>query len=91
MCVALALEIGAVVAALFAGLVPIQPQPVQPVEDDLDGFGRVARVVGVLDAQDEFAAGVPGVEPVEERGAGAADVQKAGGRRGETDTDRECS
>jgi hypothetical protein len=35
--------------------------------------------VGVFDAQQELAAVLAGVEPVEERGAGAADVQEARG------------
>jgi hypothetical protein len=41
--------------------------------------------VGVLDAQQHRAAVVAGVEEVEDRGARAADVEKAGRRRGETE------
>ena len=43
--------------------------------------------VGVLDAQQEAAAVMPGEQPVEQRGAGAADMEKAGRRGGETDDD----
>ena len=39
-----------------------------------------ALAVGVLDAQEHLAAGAPGLEPVEQRGAGVADVQVARGR-----------
>ena len=42
-------------------------------------------LVGVLDPQDEGAAGVPGEQPVEQRRAGAADVEVAGGGGGEAD------
>jgi hypothetical protein len=44
--------------------------------------GGRALAVGVLDAQQELAAGVAGVEPVEQRRARAADMQEAGGRGG---------
>jgi hypothetical protein len=47
-----------------------------------------AGLVGVLDAQQEGPTRVSGVEPVEERGAGAADVEVARGGRGEADADR---
>ncbi len=86
--VALALEIRAEVAADARTLVPVQAQPFQAVVDDLHGLDGVARLVGVLDAQDELAPGVPGVEPVEQGGARPADVQETGGRGGKTDADR---
>ena len=91
--VALALEIGTAIAFARAGgvageraFVPVQAEPAQAVEDDVDGFLGVARGVGVLDAQDERAAGVAGVEPVEQGGARAADVQKTGGTGSKTNT-----
>jgi hypothetical protein len=65
----------------------IEAEPGKPVEDRRDRlFGR-ARPIGVLDAQAEAAAAMPGVEIVEERGAGAADMEEAGRRGGETDGD----
>jgi hypothetical protein len=66
--------------------IPVQAEPAEAVEDDFHGRLRVARGVGVLDAQDEGATRVAGIEPVEERGAGAADVEKAGGTGGEADS-----
>jgi hypothetical protein len=91
---ALALEVGAAVAFARPGgvagdraFVPCQAQPAQAVEDDLDGFLGIARGIGVLDAQHERAAGVPGVEPVEQRRARAADVQVARGTGGEANAD----
>ena len=61
---------------------PVEAQPFEPVDERGNrGFGR-AGAVGVLDAQQELAAGVLGVKPVEQRGARAADVQIAGGGRG---------
>ena len=44
------------------------------------GLGAVA--VGILDTEDEHASVVPGEQPVEERGTGAADVKESR-RRGE--------
>ena len=54
-------------------------------EDAVDPLLAVALGVGVLDAQDEGAAGVAGEEPVEQRRPGAADVEEPRGRRGEAD------
>jgi hypothetical protein len=87
---ALALEIGAAIAlhpaAELRPLVPVHPEPAQPLQDHVDVLGLVPRGVGVLHAQDERAAGVAGIEPVEKRGAGAADMKHAGGRRRKADT-----
>jgi hypothetical protein len=66
-------------------LVPVQAEPPQRVEDLLDGLGRRALPVGVLDAQQVAAAVVAGLQPVEERRPGAADVEVAGGRGSEAD------
>src|SRR6185312_9647529 len=85
---ALALPVGAARSADLRALVPVQPQPSQAVVDDVEEGLAVARLVGVLDPQDEGAAGVPRVEPVEERGAGAADVEESGRTGGEADADR---
>src|ERR1044071_9920794 len=63
--------------------VPIELEKGEAVENRLDGFGRGARAVGVLDAQPEGAADMASVEPVEQRGARIADMEEAGGRRGE--------
>ena len=61
--------------------VPIEAQPAEAVEDRRDrGFGR-AGAVGVLDAKQVLAAMVLGEQPVEERSAGAADVDLPARRR----------
>jgi hypothetical protein len=62
--------------------VPIELQPFQPVEDR--GNGRLGRAlaVGILDPQQHLAAGLLGIEPVEQRGTGSPDVEEAGGRGG---------
>ena len=65
--------------------VPGDPEPGEAVENDLRVRVGAALLVGVLDAQDEHAAEAARVEPVEERGARAADVQVAGGGGGEAD------
>src|SRR5213592_1571829 len=53
-------------------------EPREPVQDDLRVFVRGACFVRVLDTQQELAAFAAGEEPVEERRAGAADVEVAG-------------
>ena len=50
-------------------------------------FRRGALQVGVLDAQDERAAVLARVGPGKQRGAGAADMQVAGGAGSETGAD----
>ena len=80
----LALAVGAVGAALVGTLVPVEPEPIQAVENDLVRLGGVAFFVGVLDAQDELPAVAAGVEPVEKGRAGAAHMQVAGRRRRES-------
>ena len=72
-------------------LVPIEAQPVQAVEDVLLELGRVAGDVGVLEAEDERAADVAGVQVVVERRPGRADVQRPGRARGDPDADRRHS
>ncbi len=85
--VALTLEVGTVVAADLRAFVPLESEPAEAVVDDLVGFVGVALGVGVLHAEHEGAAVFAGVEPVEEGGAGASDVEKTGGRRGEAGAD----
>ncbi len=74
------------VCALEEGaLVPGDAEPGEAVEDHL-GVGVGAPLpVGILDPQHHRAAGLPGVQPVEERGAGAANVEIPGRGWGEAD------
>ena len=67
--------------------VPVEAEPPHPVEDGVDRLLGGARLVGVLDAQEELAAVMPREQPVEERRPRPADMQKAGGRGGETGDD----
>src|SRR6185295_18916875 len=64
-------------------LVPREAEPLEALEDRADGFGRRALAVRVLDAQHEPATVMAREEEVEERRAGAADVQIAGRARRE--------
>src|SRR5262249_41125739 len=60
--------------------VPGEAEPVESLEDRARGFISTARPVRVLDAEEERAAVLLCVEPVEERGARAADVEVPRGR-----------
>ena len=60
--------------------VPVEVQPAHAFEDGRNCRLGGARLVGILDPKQELAAVVAGEEPVEQGGAGAPDVQEAGGR-----------
>ena len=64
--------------------VRFQTQPRKVGADRIDIFLAAALRIGVVDAQDESAAGLAGQHPVVQRGADVADMQAAGRRRGET-------
>ena len=68
-------------------LIAIEAEPIEAFEDDSRGFVGGPLAVGILDAQQEGAAFVAGVQKVEQRGAGAADMQQAGGAGGEAGAD----
>ena len=74
-------------AADFRPLVPVETEPAQAVENAVDHFARRSLGVRVFDAQHERAAVPAREEPVEQRRAGAADVQVTRRRRGKTDAD----
>ena len=68
-------------------LVPVDAQPVEPVEDVLLERGGAAGDVGVLEAEHERAAGVAREQEVEQRGARGPDVQGAGRAGRDPDAD----
>ena len=72
---------------LFVFLVPVEAQPAQPFEDGLHTGVGVAFHVGIVQPQHHDSIVVAGVEPVENEGAGAADVEKAGGGWGKANAD----
>ena len=65
---------------LLVFLVPTEIEPAQTVEDGVDGGIGVALDIGIIEPQDHGSSVVPGIEPVENKGSGTADVQKTGGR-----------
>lgn len=71
--------------ALVGPLVPLDAHPREVAEDGVLRLLGRARGVGVLDAQDELAPDVLREEVVEERGAGASDVEVARRGGGEAD------
>ena len=54
--------------------VPVNPQPAQAFEDAIHHLGRGAFEVGVLDPQNQRAAVVARVEPVEKSGTRSTDM-----------------
>src|SRR5690606_30663072 len=84
---ALALAVGRVRPARLRPLIHGQPRPAEALQDVLLGALDVARPVGVLDAEDERSS-LPACEEVVVEGRSqAADVEEAGGARGEADAD----
>src|SRR5205823_12343336 len=72
--------------------IPVEPEPGEPIDDRGHRVGGRAHPVRILDAQPECAAlaitlVVARIEPVEQCGAGAADMEKPGRGGGETDDD----
>src|SRR5581483_10442311 len=65
-------------------LVPLQIEPLEAVQDRRERGVDVALLIGVVDAEQVFAAVAPREQPVEERRAHAADVEKPGRRRRES-------
>ena len=69
------------------GVVVVKAEPREVVQHGRHAGVGAAGEVGVLNPQQEGAAEAPGEQPVEECGAGPADVQIAGGRGGEAGDD----
>src|SRR5205807_10074986 len=67
--------------------VPCETEPSQAVENGVDRRLGRALAIGVFDPQQHAAAVRARKQPVEQRGARAADVEKAGGRRREAGND----
>src|SRR5207247_5975370 len=68
--------------------VPGEAEPGHRVEDLADRLVGRAGAVGVLDAEEEGPARVPGAEPVEEGRPGAPAMEVARGTGGKADADR---
>ena len=80
--------LGLAIARRRRALVPIETEPAERVDDRDDVLVGRPRAVRVLDSKDEGAPVMAREEPVEERGAGAADVKMARRARREPDADR---
>src|SRR6185437_9078091 len=62
-------------------LVPLHAEPAQALVNRFQRAGGDPILIGIFDPQQERAAGVASVEPVEERGVNVADVREAGRAR----------
>src|SRR5450755_2073295 len=71
-------------------LVPVELEPAKRVEDLLDVLGCRALLVGIFDPQHEAPAGAAREQPVEQRRAGATDVQRAGRGRSKANFHGRC-
>src|SRR5438046_2105829 len=82
-----ALQIWSEISAHMRTFIPIEAEPAQSFINRGGGFFSIARSIGVLDAQNEFAVVMSREEPIEKGRTRAADVEIAGGRGDEADTD----
>ena len=82
---ALGLAVGSEGAADVGAFVPGEAGPAERVEDHLLGGGDEAGAVGVLDAEDELAVTLAGVDVVEQADVGGADVGVACGGGSDAD------
>src|SRR6266478_9927359 len=73
----LALQIRSQFSAGVWTLIPIEAEPAQSFINRSCGLFGVACSIGVLDAQNEFAAVMSREEPIKQRGSCAADVEIA--------------
>ena len=73
----LALEVGA--------LIPGNAQPLETIQNDPGVLFGASLPVGILDAEDVGASSMPGIQPVEESGPSASDMEVTGGGGSETD------
>src|ERR1039457_640531 len=69
---------------LLVLFVPGEAQPAQSFKDRPDAGLGVALHIGVVQPQHHGSLVVAGIEPIENKGAGAAHMQKTRGRRCET-------
>ena len=81
----LGLKVRSVRSADQRAFVPVEAEPAQAVENAFDHRRGRPFGVGILNSQHEGAAMAPCEEPIEQRRAGAADVEVAGRRRSEAD------
>src|SRR6266542_375464 len=76
-------EVRSLINDLF---IPFESEPLEPLEYCTSACFSAPRLVRILDAEEKLTAIPPRIEPVEERGTSAADVQIAsrGGSKAET-------
>ena len=71
---------------LLVFLVPVEAEPAQAFEDGVDRRFRIALNIGVVEAEDHGAAIPPRIKPIEDESARTAHMEKASGRRRESDS-----
>jgi hypothetical protein len=69
---------------LFVLLIPSEVEPAQTFKDRVYGGLGVALDIGVIESENHRSSMMAGVKPVKDKGTGAADMQKAGWRRSES-------
>ena len=80
------LAIGAVRAADIGAFVPAEAKPFQRLQDHFFGLRCRARLIGILDPQQELASMLFGKAIIDKRNIGGADMRVAGWRGRNTGT-----
>ena len=60
-------------------LVPVESEPAEVLEYPILGSLLMTVDIGILDSEDQAAAGRPGGQPVEQGGPGVAEMKRPGG------------
>ena len=81
------MQIEAIGLAVF--LIPIELEPLEAFINGLERGLGVALDVGVVDSEDHGPTMAAGIQPVENKGASTADVEKSGGGRSKTNAKHE--
>src|SRR5262249_49074573 len=80
-------------SAYLGAFVPVEAEPAEAVEDRLQRLRHVTLLIRVVDTENELTAVLAGVEPVEQGGANAADVEETGwtGSKACADHEADCT
>src|SRR3989475_10056962 len=77
---------GPTCALIDGSLIPVQPHPLQTVEDGLDRFRSRPLSISIFDPEDEDSLFVSGKEPVKQSRTDPPDVEVSGRARSKPDT-----
>src|SRR5690606_30308060 len=70
---------GTWVAATKGPLIPVDPEPAQPLQNHIHRLLRIALSIRIFNPQNKLTARMPCIKPVKERRPGSPNMEVAGG------------